>query len=170
MSGRRHNLTDSQKNTLKEFYKAFYEFLDHLPNDSNNLAVPQPKEKASDKSPSLAFLGLRNKLPKIKGGKGDSEETEASLEPESMSRDLFLKELYGVIQFDHPDDIMLRFLRARKWDIKDSLKMLTKAVAWFHSVDISKVKRIGETQINMDLVKKGEIFFQGFDIDGRPVW
>ncbi|KAJ9052384.1 phosphatidylinositol transfer protein csr1 [Entomophthora muscae] len=175
MSGRYHNLTEAQFATLKELYVGLFEYIDHLPSQpstpsaiSSPTSELSPKDKPNtEKSPSLGFLGLR-KMPKLMGTKETEEPSPASPEVQLNSSE-FRSTLFGVNQFDHPDELMLRFLRARKWDVKESLKMLVKSIQWFHLHDIARLKRVGETEVNMSLIKKGECYFQGFDREGRPV-
>lgn len=175
MSGRYHNLTEAQFATLKELYAGLFDHLDRLPSQPGTPSVVQassaelsPKDKISnEKSPALGFLGLR-KMPKLMGSKEAEEPPSASPDIHLTSFE-FRSTLFGVNQFDHPDELMLRFLRARKWDVKESLKMLFKSIQWFHVNDIARLKRVGETEVNMLLLEKGECYFHGCDREGRPV-
>lgn len=176
MSGRLYNLTDTETATLKEFYIAFYEYLDQLSSEPSSIAAfptnttehSQKELNDTSKSLNLGFLNLR-KLPKFMQSKGNGEVEDSSVSFNQLSGPAFRREFFAVNQFDHPDELMLRFLRARKWDIKESLRMLTKAIHWFHNADIARIKRVGETEINMDFMKKGETYFQGCDREGRPI-
>ncbi|KAI9844471.1 MAG: hypothetical protein M1837_005553 [Sclerophora amabilis] len=95
---------------------------------------------------------------------------------------------WSMVKLDHPDGLLLRFLRARKWDVERALVMLVSAMHWrsqeMHvdddimkngegaalaatiSDDVS-VKREGEdflTQLRM-----GKSFLHGVDKEGRPM-
>lgn len=56
----------------------------------------------------------------------------------------------GVLDFlkhDHPDAVLLRFLRARKWDVPKAFAMLMGAVVW----------RVKEMHVDEDVMAKGEL-------------
>ncbi|RWA07549.1 hypothetical protein EKO27_g7547 [Xylaria grammica] len=46
------------------------------------------------------------------------------------SPEAFREGLWGFILSEHPDALVLRFLRARKWDVKAATAMLVSAVDW----------------------------------------
>ncbi|GAW24533.1 hypothetical protein ANO14919_141200 [Xylariales sp. No.14919] len=46
------------------------------------------------------------------------------------SPEAFREGLWGFILSEHPDALVLRFLRARKWDVKAAVAMLVSAVDW----------------------------------------
>jgi hypothetical protein len=57
----------------------------------------------------------------------------------------------GVLDFikqDHPDAVLLRFLRARKWDIPKAFAMMMDAIVW----------RTKEIQVDEDVMAKGELY------------
>ncbi|KAJ5552048.1 hypothetical protein N7535_000005 [Penicillium sp. DV-2018c] len=56
----------------------------------------------------------------------------------------------GVLDFlkhDHPDSVLLRFLRARKWDVPKAFAMMIEAVVW----------RVKEAKVDEDVMAKGEL-------------
>jgi hypothetical protein len=52
-----------------------------------------------------------------------------------------------LIKHDHPDSMLLRFLRARKWNIPKSFAMMMDATVW----------RIKEMRVDDDVMAKGEL-------------
>lgn len=52
-----------------------------------------------------------------------------------------------VLKHDHPDSMLLRFLRARKWDIPKSFAMMMDATVW----------RVKEMHVDDDVMAKGEL-------------
>lgn len=54
--------------------------------------------------------------------------------------------LWSMVKHDHPDALVLRFLRARKWDINKALVMLISTMNW----------RATEMHVDDDIMKNGE--------------
>lgn len=62
-----------------------------------------------------------------------------------QSPDTFKDSLWDYMFSDNPDALVLRFLRARKWDVAKAIDMLVSAVIWR-----------GERRINADITQGGE--------------
>jgi CRAL/TRIO, N-terminal domain/CRAL/TRIO domain len=56
--------------------------------------------------------------------------------------------LLGSLKQDHPDSMLLRFLRARKWDVGKAFVMLVSAIAW----------RTKKMHIDDDILPRGELY------------
>jgi hypothetical protein len=65
----------------------------------------------------------------------------ASQAPESL-REAF----WSMSKHDHPDALLLRFLRARKWDVQAALVMMISTLHW----------RMQEMHVDDDIMSKGE--------------
>ena len=65
----------------------------------------------------------------------------ASQSPENLRR-----AFWSMVKHDHPDGLLLRFLRARKWDVDKALVMLISTMHW----------RMQEMHVDDDIIKKGE--------------
>jgi hypothetical protein len=93
-----------------------------------------------------------------------------------------------MVKQEHPDSLLLRFLRARKWDIGKAFSMMTSTILWRKEMDVDddilpkgeayaleqsktsksiKEKKDGKDFI--DQLKMGKSFLHGFDRQGRPV-
>ncbi|KAF3005034.1 hypothetical protein E8E13_009124 [Curvularia kusanoi] len=54
---------------------------------------------------------------------------------------------WSFVKHDHPDALLLRFLRARKWDVEKALVMMVSTIKW----------RMGEMHVDDVIVKNGEL-------------
>jgi len=107
----------------------------------------------------------------------------ASQSPESLR-----ETLWGMVKHDHPDALVLRFLRARKWDVDKALVMLISTMNWRATEvhvddDIMNSGEGGaaEAEIGEDgqaktlardfltQVRMGKSFLHGVDKNGRPI-
>ncbi|KAI3318854.1 CRAL/TRIO domain-containing protein [Xylariaceae sp. AK1471] len=59
-----------------------------------------------------------------------SSELSQSLHGKYKSPSNFHQGLWGFILAEHPDALVLRFLRARKWDVEKAMNMLVSAINW----------------------------------------
>jgi hypothetical protein len=93
-----------------------------------------------------------------------------------------------MVKHDHPDGLLLRFLRARKWDVEKALVMMVSTMRWRSSdmhvdddimwngemkawedsqgSDPAK-KKLG--QDFLDQMRLGKSFLHGLDKEGRPM-
>lgn len=65
---------------------------------------------------------------------------------ESQSPEDLRKAFWSMVKHDNPDGLLLRFLRARKWDVQKALIMLVAAMHW----------RMQEMHVDDDIIRKGE--------------
>ena len=109
-------------------------------------------------------------------------ETLASQSPQSI-RDTIWK----MVKHDHPDALLLRFLRARKWDVERALVMLVSTMSWrAQEMGVEELMRNGEAsavvaekgsdptekKIGNDFmaqIRKGISYVHGHDKQGRPL-
>lgn len=107
---------------------------------------------------------------------------------DSQSPEGLRKAFWSMVKHDNPDGLLLRFLRARKWDVQKALIMLVAAMHWrmqeMH-VDDDIIKRgeegsVGDSASSNAAIKKdgedflaqmrlGKSFLHGTDREGRPM-
>ncbi|KAF1839586.1 phosphatidylinositol transfer protein CSR1 [Decorospora gaudefroyi] len=66
----------------------------------------------------------------------------ANIPPEELRRTF-----WSMVKHDHPDALLLRFLRARKWDVEKALVMMISTMQW----------RLNEMHVDDDIMKNGEL-------------
>lgn len=71
----------------------------------------------------------------------DFQRALSSQTPEDLRR-----AFWSMVKHDHPDGLLLRFLRARKWDVEKALIMLISTMHW----------RSQEMHVDDDIMKNGE--------------
>lgn len=100
------------------------------------------------------------------------KEALATQTPQEL-RDAF----WSMVKADHPDGLLLRFLRARKWDVQKALIMMVATMHWRgKEMDVDSIVREGELGALergddqfMLQIRKGKSILHGTDLDGRPV-
>ena len=144
-------------------------------------------EKENQKVTPEHFASLLAELRKL--GVQDSEIKSM----ESILSQMTPKEMcYNVLKMvkqEHPDSLLLRFLRARKWDVGKAFSMMASTILWRKEMEVddeilpcgeayaleqsrgkgvsAKEKKEGADLINQ--LKMGKSFLHGFDREGRPV-
>jgi hypothetical protein len=106
----------------------------------------------------------------------------------SMSPEEIRESIWSMVKIDNPDHVMLRFLRARKWDVQRALVMMIAAMKWRQKdmlvdEDIMKngeLVNLDENEVISPAKKKlandimaqlvmGKSFLHGLDKEGRPM-
>ena len=157
LPGRPGNLTSDQEEKLQELWtatlKVFGVQAPDRPDDAEGLqsssgtATPdaRPKKKKhgmfrrqkdeDDDKASADQEGDKYGLSKA------YQQVLATQNPENLR-----KAFWSMVRHDNPDGLLLRFLRARKWDVHNALVMLIATMNW----------RIQEVHVDDDIMKKGE--------------
>jgi hypothetical protein len=110
------------------------------------------------------------------------KEAIASTKPDEL-REAF----WDMVKHDHPDALLLRFLRARKWDVNAAAVMAVSALHWrladckvdsdimlrgeLGMLELTKSSDVAEKkegQDFMDQIRMGKSFLHGTDKEGRP--
>jgi hypothetical protein len=172
LPGRPGTLTPEQEEKLREFWIATLEVfgvLDAKEVHGNGLAdigngrtradtttSKKPKKKrislfsrktkdddtdsvtSTDSAPRSVVADSDDKYGQTK----EFHEALASLTPETL-RATF----WSMVKHDHPDALLLRFLRARKWDVEKALVMMVSTMRW----------RSADVHVDDDIMKNGEL-------------
>ncbi|KAK5126467.1 hypothetical protein LTR85_010703 [Meristemomyces frigidus] len=154
--GRPGNLTADQTEKLKEMWAATLDVFGvaHEPGAANGTATPSSDTASTDpKQKKKKRLSLFKKKDKDAGSDASSTDNDkhgqnkefqqalASQTPEEL-REAF----WSMAKHDHPDALLLRFLRARKWDVHAALIMMVSTMHW----------RSAEMHVDDDIMLHGE--------------
>ncbi|KAJ1891910.1 phosphatidylinositol transfer protein csr1 [Kickxella alabastrina] len=71
--------------------------------------------------------------------------------------------------YDHPDVLLLRFLRARKWQVDDALAMFLSCLKWRIDEQVNWLVWRGEAELNLALMRRGMGVVHKTDRLGQPV-
>ncbi|KAF3942179.1 Patellin-5 [Dactylella cylindrospora] len=132
------------------------------------------KDKEKDSAPSSgATTPSLGGDPEDKYNQGkDFKAALASQTPEQL-RSTF----WGFVKYDNPDGLLLRFLRARKWDVDKALVMMVSTMHWRgQEVLVEEIVKDGELHAVengndgfMKQLRIGKSYIHGVDKEDRPV-
>ncbi|KPM38535.1 CRAL-TRIO domain-containing protein C3H8.02 [Neonectria ditissima] len=207
--GRPDNLTPEQEEKLRKLWASIFQLCGVADDDSasSTADVLASKEKedaiaAEADAPKKKRFGVFRKKDSKSGTStptstdspagGDDDkygqtkhfyETLANETPESIRATI-----WSMVKHDHPDALVLRFLRARKWDVEKALVMLVSTMNWRHTdmhVDDDIMKngdgaaildekdaKSPTRQVSQDVLaqlRMGKSFLHGTDKNGRPI-
>ena len=78
-------------------------------------------------------------------------------------------ELFRSIGYDNPDVLILRWLRARKFDVNAAVEQLMGTLKWRREWGVGALLAKGEDELLPEETMSGKTYFMGFDKEGRPV-
>ncbi|KAL4759025.1 CRAL-TRIO domain-containing protein [Aspergillus foveolatus] len=202
------NLTPEQEAKLQEFWVLLFKVcgvqMDGMEETEKRPASPAQEKKqppkrrfgffgggsqekdestaANDASSGIASLTITDGDDKF-GTSKEFQKALAEIKPEDM-RTAF----WSMVKQDNPDSLLLRFLRARKWDVKKALMMLISTIRWrlldakvdedimvngeHLALEQLKSSDSAERKKGEDFIKQfrlGKSFLHGVDKLGRPI-
>ena len=160
--GRPGNLTPEQEVKLQELWTATFKVFGVPELDGVNGADESSDQRSrmdtlgSEKKKKRGLFGRKHKDSETANGQpkdpvdgmndkhGQIKEYQQVLE--NMAPEDLRLAFWSMVKHDHPDGLLLRFLRARKWDVPNALVMMIATMHW----------RLQEMHVDDDIVKKGE--------------
>lgn len=211
LPGRAGNLTPEQEDKLRKMWSAIFQVCAVGEQDESAAAAPSnvPADKSNSKEkPKKRRITLFSRKGKDKGdsdststasGVGSSLKEDDADDKYGQNKQFFdtlansspetiRATIWAMIKHDHPDALVLRFLRARKWDVEKALVMLVSTMNWraneMHVDDeimakgeagmveltqssVAKEKQLGEDFLAQ--IRMGKSFLHGVDNKGRPL-
>lgn len=132
------NLTREQGAKLQEFWvlalKVFGVNIDEIKNKD-----PEQKDKST--TAGIGSLDINDGDDKH----GQSKEFQQALV--DMSPEEIRRTVWNMVKHDNPDALFLRFLRARKWDVKKAFIMFISTIRW----------RSQDIKVDDDIMKNGDL-------------
>ncbi|KAG0099924.1 hypothetical protein BGZ93_005180 [Podila epicladia] len=180
-------LTKDQKAILKDVWAVIFYIADSgeaiVPADMMN-EVQKEATSSGTKSTTVQAAANAGWFSGNKAAKAQEEAKAAgfgagmakiSLADLGLSVDKLRPILWDNVMGDHPDALVLRFVRARKWNIVNALNMMFKAFKWRLDEDVPAIKYSTDELLdsqNPKLIKQletGKFFLHGTDVENRPV-
>lgn len=171
LPGRPGHLTPEEEIKLQEMWTATLKVFgvpalkEGLDADAASIAGSESLEQAEQRSRNGTVGSEKKKKKRSMFGKkqhdGDSVEDNTSAMDgddkygqakdfhkvlESQSPEDLRQAFWSMVKHDNPDGLMLRFLRARKWNVQNALIMLIATMHW----------RMQEVRVDEDVIGRGE--------------
>ncbi|KAI1435875.1 CRAL-TRIO domain-containing protein [Xylaria sp. CBS 124048] len=207
LPGRPGNLTPEEDEKLRKFWEMFLQTCGVFDEDgADGSTATQLADQGKDKSKRKRLNLFKKKKDKTKENKNaDNDATEPPVKPndpedkwgqskaylETLAKhspEEIRATIWSMVKHDNPDALLLRFLRARKWDLQRALVMMISTMDWRASdmhvdTDIMVngeehelfnaqssdpvVKKQGEDF--MEQIRLGKSYCYGMDKAGRPI-
>lgn len=168
LPGRPGTLTNDQEVKLQEFWNATLKVFGVEDPESNANGVEENDDDQHSRPETFSSEKQKKKKRSMFGRKHQGDDAEAgqqqslsaATDPEdkygqtkafhhvvaTQSPESLRRAFWSMVKHDHPDGLLLRFLRARKWDVQHALVMLISTMHW----------RLQEMNVDDDLMKNGE--------------
>ncbi|KAF8424085.1 CRAL-TRIO domain-containing protein [Tirmania nivea] len=133
------------------------------------VSAPVPATLASNPAAEVA------KVDEKDDKHGQAKDFKAALATQTPTE---LREAFwSMVKSDNPDALLLRFLRARKWDVEKALVMMVATMQWrANEMKVHEVVYKGESgpvaagdNDFMTQLRMGKSFLHGWDKAGRPI-
>ncbi|CEH13304.1 Phosphatidylinositol transfer protein PDR16 and related proteins [Ceraceosorus bombacis] len=174
------NLTSEQEAKLKEMWLVFLDVIEKAHGAGTGAQKQELPSDEVDKDADKA-----NADPKNAGIAKDDKAKERQQQAEEQAALSALQKEYGpealrsaVWQFvkgDHPDSSMLRFLRARKWDVSRAVAMLAACMHWRLNNDVESLVEMGELGAGEKMthfltqMRSGKTYSNGSSLNEQPM-
>ncbi|RKP34094.1 CRAL-TRIO domain-containing protein [Dimargaris cristalligena] len=165
------NLSPTQERLLRALWAKLFEYFGEKPLDINDASSQSDLAglAKADSAASEAGDSVDAAAAALEGvaltDSPKSTTSASSPKPAETLREAF----WGVVQADHPDGMVLRFLRARKWNVDRALEMMLTALRWRIETQVDQIINEGEGGLDDSILRKGISFLHGEDRKGRPI-
>ncbi|KAI4716924.1 CRAL/TRIO domain-containing protein [Aureobasidium sp. EXF-10727] len=199
LPGRPGSLTPDQEEKLRELWLQTLDVFGVIsgarPSVDAASAASTPAPADPKKKSKLSMFSRKNKDADHSAENTDDENDKHGQAKEfrqalqNQSPESLRTAFWGMVKHDDPDALLLRFLRARKWDVQAALVMMISTLHWrsqeMHVDDDIVYKGEGGALIDaksasdattkkdaedfLTQLRMGKSFLHGVDAEGRPV-
>lgn len=167
--GRAGNLSPEQEQKLKEMWSQILVFVGAAP----KALIPTLSGSSAENKPKKGLFGWGS------AKHVDDATTQAAMFQKALSTvspEDCKRYLRDMSRADNPDNLLLRFMRARKWDCAKALEMFAKTIQWRSEFKVEELLSKSEEQLTADgnpgLVlqpKLAKCVVHGHDLKMRPI-
>ncbi|KAG0089956.1 hypothetical protein BGZ92_003928 [Podila epicladia] len=170
--GRLGHLTPEQTEKLQQFWVRLYDIFDGK-TQFDQTAPSSFKGQARDAEEAAP-------AEKKSGWFGRSKAAEPAVEKAAapaprFTGDQLQKVFWKLTMMDHPDLILLKFIRARKWNLDDAMKMFLNALKWRIVERLDELVELSDVELDAKYpsfiaqMKMGKGYLRGADPLDRPM-
>ncbi|KAF9975520.1 hypothetical protein BGZ73_000824 [Actinomortierella ambigua] len=143
----------------------------HHHHHSHNASHSHPNQlnqQINDKT-AAAVAALRRSAARLKGWVPSKKFTF------KYSPTAYHDAFWNFVQNEHPDSVVIRFLKARKWNVERAMEMLVLTLEWRITNKLDELAVEDEETLDckypgfLYLLKRGKMAFPGYDLDGCPL-
>ncbi|GJJ75557.1 hypothetical protein EMPS_07915 [Entomortierella parvispora] len=171
--GRLGHLTPEQTEKLQQFWVRLYDIFDGK-TQFDQTAPSSFKGQARDEDTPAPAPAKSGWFGRSKSTETASEKTVAAPAPRFTGAEL-QKTFWKLTMMDHPDLILLKFIRARKWNLDDAMKMFLNALKWRIVERLDELVELSDVELDakypkfIEQMKLGKGYLRGADPLGRPM-
>lgn len=134
--GKVRELTESQERTLKQVWTYLLQYWG-IPVNGDKAFESKEDSISPDKKKGKSLLGRLQAYSIGDDGSSDSSESDELYKPDMIKESLkdvepkdTMDDFWTMLRVDFPDNLLLRFIRARKWNTSESAIMLAESLRW----------------------------------------
>ena len=176
------NLTDPQRQALQEMWQAYFSICERATGSATQAVTPLETDDDFGIATNLTLEDLWT----VSGSKHDGEEARGEIKVakekkkmksllKTYGKDALRNTFWSFCRFDDPDATMLRFLRARRFNVEKAINMLAAVLKFRLDVNIDHLIEKGDLG-NMKEFKglvenqvDGKVYVHGCDMLEQPI-
>ncbi|CAO1613043.1 unnamed protein product [Jaminaea pallidilutea] len=124
------NLTDEQDKKLREAWKQYFKVLDEAKGGGGGGGKKGGGGGGEEMADDPKKAGISNDDNAKEEAKAQEEEQGLKELQDRYGAEALKEAFWKFVKLDDPDTCLLRFLRARKWDVRRAVAMLAKCMLW----------------------------------------
>ncbi|KAG0043441.1 hypothetical protein BGZ83_011406 [Gryganskiella cystojenkinii] len=170
--GRLGHLTAEQTIKLQQFWVKLYDIFDGKTQFDQTAPSSFKGQAREEENPDGTPAAPVQKSGWF--GRGKSASESGPVAPRFTGAQLH-KTFWKLTMMDHPDLIVLKFIRARKWVLEDAMKMFLNALKWRIVERLDELIELSDVELDakypkfIQQMKIGKGYLRGADPLGRPM-